>query len=228
MTTAAEETLTTLRERRRQLSDRLDELSAQAIDITDDIVTARTDWTDSVECCSEDSTLLAQRLHLREAELLDNRTAVDHLTSVLAGVDAQISGITARAQLADDAASYRATLVAYTAALPGLPDSLPSTVEVIGDALTELIDEIDGARASHDELLATAGSLRQRAEQLGADVDAPAPASWPAGLERVHHRDAATRQLMLALLQQRGVQSVISEITRLIMLDAEAKRKALQ
>jgi hypothetical protein len=212
---------TDLQERRRQLSDRAGELQAQAVDIA----AARTDWMDAVSI-GEESTLLSQRLHIREAELLDNRQAAEHLQRLLSEVDAQIAGITARAQLTDDANAYSAALDAYRETLPGLPDALPACVELISDALDGLLGEVDAARTTHDQLVGTAAHLQLRAQQLGADVDALAPPSWTTGMERVHGKESATRQLMLALLQQRGVQSVIAEITRLILLDAEAKRKA--
>jgi len=226
MIATTSEDLVTLRERHRQLSDRVAELSAQAIDITGDIAAARTDWTDSVERCGEDSTLLAQRVHLREAELLDNRQAAEHLQRLLTEVDAEIADITARQQLAEDAAAYRTALASYAGLLPGLPDALGDAVEVITAALDGLLAEVAAARTGHDQLSSTSAQLRQRAQRIGAAVDAPELPSWSDPLERVHGKESATRQLMLALLQQRGMQSVISEITRLIMLDVEAKRKA--
>jgi hypothetical protein len=222
--TTATEDLTSLGERARQLRDRVDELSAQAVDITDDISAARTDWMDAVSI-GEDSTLLSQRVHIREAELLDNRQAAEHLQRLLGEVDAEIAGITARAQLTDDVAAYSTALDAYRETPPGLPDALPACVELISDALDGLLGEVDAARTDHDQLAATAQALRLRGEQLGTDVDAPQPPDWSAGLNEID-KDGALRQLSLALMQRRGIQSVIAEITRLIMLDVEAKRKA--
>jgi hypothetical protein len=77
-------------------------------------------------------------------------------------------------------------------------------------------------------LSATAWSLRQRAATLGVDVFAPNPESWTAAMERKHPKDTASRNLALALLQQRGAPSVLGEIQRLIQLDLDAQRRALR
>jgi chromosome segregation ATPase len=225
MIIATEDDLTTLQERRRQLSDRLEELRSELPDIQADVAACETDWLDAVTI-GEDSGLLASRVDLRKAELANNRKAADHITTLLADVDRQIADVTAKAQFRDDESAYLAARTEYSETLDDLPDSLPACVEVINDALTALLEQIDIARRTHDQLAGMAGSLRQRAEQLDVDVFAPDPESWSAGLERIHHKDVATRQLALSLMQRRGIQSVIAEVTRLIMLDAEAKRKA--
>jgi hypothetical protein len=224
VTTVTENDLTSLGERARQLRDRVDELRAQAIAITDDIAVARQDWVDAVEL-GEDGALLAQRCRLREGELLDNRQAAEHLQRLLGEVDAEIADIEARAQLAADVQRYHEARIDFNADLPGLVEALPDTVAVIGDALDALTGEVDIARTTHDQLVASAGQLRQRAEQLGVEHHLPDPADWSAGLSKID-KDGPLRQLSLALMQRRGIQAVISEITRLIMLDAEAKRKA--
>jgi chromosome segregation ATPase len=225
MTATITDDLIGLQERRRQLSDRLDELKSAAVDILNDVASCEQDFLDAAEL-GDDVELLSGRVELRKRQLSDNRKASDHLAALLADCDRQIADIEARQRLADDAEVYRTALGNYAEHLPDLPGALPDAVEVIAAALTELIGEVDTARFDHDRLASTAGQLRARAEQLGAEVDVPDPPGWSVPLERVHHKDAATRQLALALLQRRGIQSVIAEITRLIMIDAEAKRRA--
>jgi hypothetical protein len=227
MTTATTDDLVGLQERHRQLADRVDELRNQSMIIRDDIAVARQDWADAVEL-GDDVELLASRVRLREGEAEDNQRAIEHLAAIVADLDRQITDVIAREQLADDESSYRVALDSYAEGLPGLPDCLPAAVELISDALTGLLAEVDAARTTHDQLAASAGSLHQRADLLGADIDAPQPPSWSDPLERAHDKESATRQLMLAVVQRRGAHAVLSEIERLIQLDLEAKRRALR
>ncbi len=228
MTTATTDDLVTLRERRRQLGDRLEDIRSEQRDIVEDLSAARTDWADCIEV-GENADLLAERVHLRERELADRGHAAEHLGTLLADLDAKIADVLAWQQLDNDVASYGAALAAYTDRLPDLPSLLPDTVAVISDALDALISEVAAAKASHAQLAATAGSLRLRAGQLGTDVDAEEPPSWSAVLERAHDRDSDCWQLMLSVIQARGLQSVAAEIIRLIMLgDAAKRRRALR
>jgi chromosome segregation ATPase len=224
MTTASSDTLVTLRERRRQLADRLEELKAQARDITDDIAGARQDWVDSVEL-GEDSTLLAQRVHLRESELTDNQRAADHLRGLVADLDRQIADIETRRQLAEEVQRFNEARIDYNADLPEVPDALPTAVTSVKAALDCLLGEVADARDTHDRLAGTAAQLRQRAELLGVDVVAPDPADWSAGLNRID-KDGPLRQLALAVMQRRGPHAVLAEIERVILLGLNDQRRA--
>jgi hypothetical protein len=84
------------------------------------------------------------------SQLLDHSQAVEHIRRLLTEVDAEIAGITARAQLAADVAAYTAARSAYAEHLPDLPSALPTTVEVVSAPLTALIGEVDAARTTHD------------------------------------------------------------------------------
>jgi hypothetical protein len=217
--------LVTLRERRRQLSDRVDDLHNQSMIIRDDIAVARQNWADAVQL-GDDVELLNGRVRLRECEAQDNQRAAEHLAALLADVDRQIADVAARAQLDDDAAAYRVSLRSYAETLPNLPDSLPDAVQVISAALDALLGEVDGARDTHGQLSATATALRHRAEQIGADVDAPQPSSWSAGLERTHGKETVFWQLMLSVVQRRGPHAVLAEVERVIKIVPEDRRRA--
>jgi chromosome segregation ATPase len=219
--------LVTLRERRRQLSDRLDDVRAEQRDIVEDLAVARTDWADAVEI-GENADLLAERVHLRERELADRGHAAEHLGTLLADLDAKIADTLARQALAADALAYHEACIDHNATIPDLVDALGDVVAVIGAALGELIGEVDTARDSHDRLTGTAAQLRQRAEILGTDVDAPEPKSWTVAMENAHPKDSPGRTLMLAVIQGRGAHAILGEIEHLIQLDLAAKRKALR
>jgi chromosome segregation ATPase len=104
MTTATDD-LTTLRERRRQLSDRLEELRSEQPDILADVAACEQDWLDAITV-GEDATLLSERLELRKRELTSNRKAGEHVSSLLTGVDSQIADIESRERLAADVQTY--------------------------------------------------------------------------------------------------------------------------
>jgi hypothetical protein len=225
MITATEDDLTTLQERRRQLSDRLEELRSEQPDILADVAACEQDWLDAITV-GDDSTLLSERLELRRRELASNLRAAEHVSSLLASVDLEIGDLTAKAQLAEDVQRYHEARIDYQATLPDLPDSLPDTVAVISDALDALVGEVDGARASHDRLAGMSAQLSQRAGMLGVVVDVPVPPSWSAGLDRAHGKETLFYQLMLATIQRRGAHSVLAEIERVIKIGLEDRRKA--
>jgi hypothetical protein len=224
MITATEDDLTTLRERRRQLADRLSELRSEQAGVLDDVAAAEQDFLDSVET-GEDSALLGERVELRKRELGNSRKAIEHLTSLMTGVDSQIVDITARQQLADDVAAYRTALESYAESLSDLVDALPTCVEVISAALDELIGEIDGVRNTHDRLLGTAAQLHQRSAMLSVSIHAPDPADWSAGLNKID-KNGPYWLLALATMQRRGSHAVLAEIERVILLNLDAKRRA--
>jgi hypothetical protein len=224
MTATTSDDLVTLRERRRQLADRLEELRSGDRALAEDVTAAQTDWADAV-ALGEDVGLLAERVRLRQREAADAQAAAAHLARLLADLDAQISDIEARERLADDVASYTAALASYAETLPGLVDALPAAVEVISDALDGLLGEIDGARTSHDQLTGTAGALRLQAQMLGAEVDAPDPPDWSTGLNKID-KDGLYRQLALSLMQRRGAHAVLAEIERVINIGLNDQRRA--
>jgi chromosome segregation ATPase len=224
MTTATENDLTTLRERRRQLSDRLEDIRSEQRDIVEDLATARTDWADCIEI-GENADLLAERVHMRERELADRGHAAEHLGRLLADLDTQVADIEARAQLADDVAAYAVALESYAATLPDLPSALPDAAEVVSAALGALLGEFDGARTSHDQLSGTAAALQQRAGMLGVEIHAPQPPDWSTGLNGID-KDGLYRQLALAVMQRRGADAVMGEIVRVITLNRNSQRKA--
>lgn len=226
MTTTTGDDLTTLRERRSSLADRLEDTRADQRGIAEELQTARTSWWHAIEI-GDDPLLPSGRVHALEQELGDKGHASAHLEALIADLDTKIADVTARGQLADDVQRYHEARIDYSAdMLPGLPGALTDAVEVVSAVLSELLAEVDTARTTHDQLLATAESLRMRADQLGVAVDAPEAPSWSQGLERVHHRDAVTRQLCLSLLQKRGEAAVLAEISRLILLERNAAQRA--
>jgi chromosome segregation ATPase len=226
MTATITDDLIGLQERRRQLSDRLDELKSAAVDILNDVASCEQDFLDAAEL-GDDVELLSGRVELRKRQLSDNRKVGDHLASLLADLDAQVADIEARQRLADEVQEYHARRIDYsTETLPGLPDALPAAVEIISDALDGLLAEVDGARATHDRLASTAVQLRQRGEYLGVAVDVPEPENWSAGLEREHGKESLHRQLMLACLQQRGAHAILSEIERVINIGLNDRRRS--
>jgi chromosome segregation ATPase len=226
MTTATDD-LTTLRERRRQLSDRAEELKAAAVDILADVSSAEQDWLDAVEL-GEDAGLLAERTELGKRELSDNRRATDHLEALLAGIDAQIADIEARERLTADLEVYSAARLDYSASLDSLPAALPTAVEAVSTALTELLERVEGARTAHDQLAGTAVQLGQRASLVGVDADVAEPPSWSGALERAYPKDTPSRNLMLSVIQRRGAHSVLAEIEQLIRLQITDQRRSLR
>jgi uncharacterized phage infection (PIP) family protein YhgE len=226
MTTATDD-LTTLRERRRQLSDRAEELTSAAVDILADVASAEQDWLDSVEL-GEDAGLLGQRVELRKCELSNNRKASEHLAGLLAGVDQQISDIEAIEQLNADVEVYSSARRDYSESLASLPGALPTAVEAVSTALTELLERVEGARTAHDQLAGTAVQLGQRASLVGVDADVAEPPSWSGALERAYPKDTPSRNLMLSVIQRRGAHSVLAEIEQLIRLQITDQRRALR
>jgi uncharacterized protein (UPF0335 family) len=224
MIATTSDNLVTLRERRRQLADRLEELRSGDQALAEDVTAAQTDWADAV-ALGEDVGLLAERVRLRQREAADAQAAAAHLAHLLAGVDAQISDIEARERLVAEAAAYAVELDVYRQTLPGLPGALPDAVEVVSAALDALLGEIDGARSSYGQLLATAAGLRQRAGMLSVEIHAPDPADWSAGLNRVD-KNGLYWQLALAVMQQRGAQAVLSEVARVILLNLTNQQRA--
>jgi chromosome segregation ATPase len=226
MTTAIDD-LTTLRERRRQLSDRLEDIRTEQREIADDLAAARTDWADAVEC-GEDTDLLAERVHLHERGLADRGHAAGHLEALLADVDRQITDIESRERLATEVQTYHEARIDYSASLPDLPDALPEAVAAVRAALASLLGTVDGARAECERLTGAAAQLRQRAALLGVDVLAPDPEAWTGTLERACPKDTPSRTLMLAIIQRRGAHAVLAEIEQLIRLGLDDQRRALR
>jgi hypothetical protein len=226
MTTATDD-LTTLRERCRQLADRLEDVRTEQREIADDLAAARTDWADAVEC-GEDADLLAERVHLHERGLVDRGHAAGHLEALLADVDRQIAGIESRERLAADVQAYHEARIDYSASLPDLVDALPEAVSAVRCALDNLLGTVDTARSTYEALFGTAVHLRQRADQLGEDVSVTDPQSWSGALETASPKHTATRTMMLSVIQQRGAHAVLAEIEQLIRLGLDDQRRALR
>jgi hypothetical protein len=105
---------------------------------------------------------------------------------------------------------------------------LPEAVAAVRAALDSLLAMVDTARTTHDQLSATAWSLRQRAEALGCDVDLIDPQPWTGTLEQACPKDTASRNLMLSLIQRRGAHAALAEIERLIQMRMDAQRRSLR
>lgn len=200
-----------LQERREQLAERLGELHEQQLAITEDVAICEQDWADAVEL-GEDAGLLAQRVGHRRTELGDVRRAADHLSAVLAGVDAELAEIEQNQQLDAELADYAESLERYRVSLDALPGAPAAAADAVAGAVSALRRRIDAARTDYDALSAQAATLRLRADSAGRTDVVADPPDWSALLEPTERGTHPLWILYLTLAQNRSDKDLLEAL----------------